>query len=1631
MSAKKQTRNKSHSDFQRLVRYFMGGLLRSLFLFNRSTLRNQAGFVLPTTALLLLVLTLTVGTISYRSFSRSASVISQREQQTIDSAAAPTIDRAKSKLEYLFTQDSRFPGGVPASDVIASLMLNDGENGIPNIPDGDPYTFPDEVRIDIDKDVASTPDNAWIFKSDIDGDGTISDTEVIVYSILMDDDNGGVQMTSDNEDAKASALVTRNGPINTAEALSGCGEVRAPEQGWQGLDSATLQKNFQVTAFVANRNDINRTASTLEFQQVRQANRGNKWGAWFRYDIEIFPGATDDFYWNGAMHTEGSVVASEKFKARMISSHNSCLYREDASEITLAEKGDFQGQLMAAKTSSDSFVDGTAARFHLFNGDSNAPFADTSDDTKLLVDKDSVIHNGSRSLKIGPDRVLLDPIKILESNTSAHRENPQSGVWGRKSGWDNTADFPLRKRIFNENTTVPYVDDTYRADNRYGPKAVYDDDNRIPTGNVNPADNRTVGDTIPNTASDLVSFVPDQGVYGLDGYWERRSVGQGLRVIVGQRLELGNTFGWKGAELFSDDTDSAKRDPLYPPDAAPNTDYDPEDSSYMPTGSSGNSDDGDKTDTFTEELQRRTLYDNLAAVQSTVVYHYKHAGGQLPLACIASTVHPGTEETIIDSRTFNTVDIDGTQTLNTDFFNGVGTNGWEFAFPYTTESSFSDAIAANEPLGKVLRNLGRFAGDPLGGAPSFKPVQTDGNIHPYPYLASWGDFSNLRRILDSGIGYVALSPADKSTLHTAACTVGMLAYNLNNEIAKADVGSTSLQSLGVQIEQIIDEQGGGGGGAADIDAYIGKNLGNSPGKNNHIPPSLVGKSIITSTALPKAAWEDENDNSGRPGCVSDTLGVGEYKRACDAADYYAQFSSQDFFRVLLEQNALGATLDERMAQAQALTDGSQFDRDRLLGFKSGGMPSPPDNGNSVVWSSSTGLITSQTINGAQIASGCDPDIFSSVANNEIGEIGLAVAFCQDISKNVKYPSLYYLFPYFEHDHDGKNDEGTTSIYVDHVQPSAEEYIGDSYIADLNTNVDDNGYRPVSNSEILALGTAFYPRSTDFSTTDWILPTTVASSLTDPDDRTQAFTVNIGASGRDVTFLEKGMYEGRENMGIRVLDFDIEKLTTGTVDGDSWIPYVDGIVYAFREDAVREDGIVRPKDSSTAWSDCDRWDKVHNFAAATPIPLTSTMRNCRMRVVNTAPYLQDPPLIADTLISTKSIDFYPDPGRRPYGFRLTNGAILNRADKVPSGMTFVSDNSIYIKGDFNLHTSGNSTACSELLEEFDKRVYGGCDGAIDFYTGRTGDNGTPASARGFNSDRFANPKVDKWRPVEIVGDAVGILSGRFRDGNIQDGFTIDRSFSVRPGEPAVPAGASQRRGHGISSYMNQNRPSGPLANPNKYVTIPGPSEWKHVSTGDTTTPIIIDRNGQVIKSDGTAYPKDQFLHFVDSNDQWNDSRGADVQRAEPTNINAMFISGIIPSQAGASYGGLHNFPRLTEYWESIDLTIFGGFFQLNFSTSATAPFDADAWEPGTRPQTSRDRITYYGAADRNWGYDIGLQYAPAGPISRRFVTIGRPRSEFYRELPVEDPYVMNLRCAAYTDPDTGTTVAKVDPSADCT
>ena len=145
------------------------------------------------------------------------------------------------------------------------------------------------------------------------------------------------------------------------------------------------------------------------------------------------------------------------------------------------------------------------------------------------------------------------------------------------------------------------------------------------------------------------------------------------------------------------------------------------------------------------------------------------------------------------------------------------------------------------------------------------------------------------------------------------------------------------------------------------------------------------------------------------------------------------------------------------------------------------------------------------------------------------------------------------------------------------------------------------------------------------------------------------------------------------------------------------------------------------------------------------------------------------------------------------------------------------------------------------------------------------------------------------------------------------------------------------------------------------------------------------------------------------DDYNAGGVDNINDAETSSISYVMVSGMVPPRRNQGYGGLHNFPRFNEDWGGDDLFIRGSIIQLNFSNSATGNFEQDAWEPGWLG-SSAEVIRFYSPPSRRWGYDVALQYASAGPVARRFVVRGGQRSEYYREVASDDPYITNLLCA---------------------
>ncbi|NER83154.1 MAG: hypothetical protein F6K42_27095, partial [Leptolyngbya sp. SIO1D8] len=626
-----------------------------------------------------------------------------------------------------------------------------------------------------------------------------------------------------------------------------------------------------------------------------------------------------------------------------------------------------------------------------------------------------------------------------------------------------------------------------------------------------------------------------------------------------------------------------------------------------------------------------------------------------------------------------------------------------------------------------------------------------------------------------------------------------------------------------------------------------------------------------------------------------------------------------------------------------------------------------------------------------------------------------LAMCQ----GPHYPALYYIFPNAAHDGDGTAADGDE-------QPVAEDYI-DQTVTDYGEN---NNFVEVDYGAIAGLvnphtaGTFELPNPAVGANAEFDLEWGDANT---PDERPWDLVVTEPDGTFDEAFgvsvLDKIIYSGRENMAIRLLDIHVGELMADNNVADTWFAGQDaagnehfGLTYAFREDAVREDNIVRPTDGNFAT--CGNYDVYKAYLAAND--------NCYQKTDPDVLEWTDPPLSTDHLISLKPVDYIPDPMRRPYGFRLREGEDFDRPDGEASGLSFISDNAVVIQGNFNLHTETLPT----LEEEFSDRLVFDQDPTTGDKKG--GDFYKAFYERSTANAVFADSTQDKWRPSEVLGDAVYLLSDEFKDGFVEAGYVSDP-----PGDGDGDTGVFQynnTNGSGLVSFQNMNRPADddeevPLA---ADILREDPNVLANADNNAPESPIYVSRDGDVYFTDGTTVsgtnPNPDFEYFPFDTFSGTPESGTyrvhNLAPAEETTINSLIISGIVPARDGQSYGGLHNFPRFNETWRDTDLQIAGGFFQLFFSHSSTGPWDMDAWEfDDPRPAAGDTNIGHYFPPNRIWGYDVALQYAQQPPISSRFVSVGVPRSEFYRELPVDDPYINNLRCAQLNG-------SPIDPNATC-
>lgn len=227
-------------------------------------------------------------------------------------------------------------------------------------------------------------------------------------------------------------------------------------------------------------------------------------------------------------------------------------------------------------------------------------------------------------------------------------------------------------------------------------------------------------------------------------------------------------------------------------------------------------------------------------------------------------------------------------------------------------------------------------------------------------------------------------------------------------------------------------------------------------------------------------------------------------------------------------------------------------------------------------------------------------------------------------------------------------------------------------------------------------------------------------------------------------------EEREPLEIRATQIDIGQLR-GVPIGDEYLLPNSGIIYASRDDALpdRSARIVRA-------------GKIDKDRSATVSPTDSLL----------------------------------DPSRKPNGILLVNGAQLARnpgssatvSDVVrEKGLTLVSNLPVYIQGNFNLHT---------------KQEFKGQPFSWDTFYDRTSLDENFACRP---NDPRLNGKCttgDDWRPANVLGDSVTMLSQNYRFG-----FRNEGDFDLRNNAGAAAVLPRRQQGFFNNNFVTNGLSSG--------------------------------------------------------------------------------------------------------------------------------------------------------------------------------------------------------------------------------
>jgi len=317
-------------------------VLRTLLVSSRRPDWVNSGFVLPTVALVALVVVLLTTAILFRAFDRSKSASNVRVNQAVMAAATPALDRARAKIDALF-KDPRLPRSTP-SDLSLDQVITANRSQ---------YTLGDETPLTLKlKTGDDTLVSAWKYPVDTNNNGKFD--SYTIYAIYF--------KTPKDTTKPRSTLEARTQPMANGLVSDQCKTTVATSadlvkaQGWYKVGSKLKRSIFVYTITVPITDpDIgkdeklgpkyetysgNKSFAALEYQQDRERIPLSNNAVLYNDDLSITP--YPEFKLNGRVVTNSNLLTrqdpgdtSGKIRFYQVSSPASCYFEEDNGKIVV------------------------------------------------------------------------------------------------------------------------------------------------------------------------------------------------------------------------------------------------------------------------------------------------------------------------------------------------------------------------------------------------------------------------------------------------------------------------------------------------------------------------------------------------------------------------------------------------------------------------------------------------------------------------------------------------------------------------------------------------------------------------------------------------------------------------------------------------------------------------------------------------------------------------------------------------------------------------------------------------------------------------------------------------------------------------------------------------------------------------------------------------------------------------------------------------------------------------------------------------------------------------------------------------------------------------------------------------